>query len=505
MDIAEFFRGYNNHPVLFIGTGISLRYLENSFTWDGLLRKICQEVFGNEEIYLDLKALHALDDEEFDFPSIGGSIEIKFNEALAADRQGKFKAINDRFYELMGQNKKVSRFKLYIATILSICKQRENIQEEISELKKTRKNIGSIITTNYDQFIEGLFEFEPLIGNNILLSNPYGSVYKIHGCVTDPSRIIVTTEDYQRFDERYELIRAQLLSIFIHNPIIFLGYKVGDQNIKDLLRTIFTYVEPNSVAAQKIRQNFLLVEYEPGSSSREVMDHDIELQGFSTIRINKIKTDDYTAIYREIGSLALPISAMDVRKVQSIVKEIYAGGNVGVKITEDLDSLNNADKILAIGSSKTIQYHYQTATETMANYFSVIEEANSHVIGLIDKYKIHSNQFFPIFGFHTINPNVEAAEKLKKQQINKLTAADAGVLPTSKRTYNKISDLLEDKNLPASAQPNAIYYNLRNNSITLDECEAYLRNHPNKSTTDYRKLLCAYDFAKYKNHNDISN
>lgn len=71
--------------------------------------------------------------------------------------------------------------------------------EEINSLIKTRKNIGSIITTNYDQLVENIFEFNPLIGNNILLSNPYGSVYKIHGCVSDPNNIIITGEDYANF------------------------------------------------------------------------------------------------------------------------------------------------------------------------------------------------------------------------------------------------------------------------------------------------------------------
>lgn len=188
---------------------------------------------------------------------------------------------------------------------------------------------------------------------------------------------------------------------------------------------------------------------------------------------------------------------MDVRKVQNIVKEIYAGGNIGVKITEDLDSLSNADKILAIGSSKTIQYHYQTATETMANYFAVIEEANSHVIGLIDKYKIQSSQFFPIFGFYEINPSVSAAEKLKKQQIEKLDAADAGIPPRSQRIYKTIAEILDDNSLPPSAQANAIFYNFRNRSLSLSDCEFYLKNHPEKSKTDYRKLLCAYDYEKY--------
>ena len=48
-------------------------------------------------------------------------------------------------------------------------------------------------------------------------------LYKIHGCVKSPKNIILTEEDYTSFDERYELIRAQLISLFIHNPIIFAG------------------------------------------------------------------------------------------------------------------------------------------------------------------------------------------------------------------------------------------------------------------------------------------
>src|SRR5699024_610541 len=130
---------------------------------------------------------------------------------------------------------------------------------------------------------------------------------------------------------------------------------------KSLLRTIFTYVEPNSDHAHKIRQNFLLVEFDEGSQSTSISAHDIDLEGFSsTIRINKMLTDDFSTIYEQISELTLPITAMDIRKVQNIVKEIYSGGEIKVTITEDLDSLKNSDKILAIGSEKTIKYQYLT-------------------------------------------------------------------------------------------------------------------------------------------------
>src|SRR5699024_9726916 len=103
------------------------------------------------------------------------------------------------------------RLKLYLSKLFNNISYKENVEEELSLLTKARKNIGSVITTNYDQFVEQIFSFNPLIGNDILLSNPYGSVYKIHGCVTKPQKIIITKEDYEEFNSRYELIRAQLL------------------------------------------------------------------------------------------------------------------------------------------------------------------------------------------------------------------------------------------------------------------------------------------------------
>jgi len=223
MHIEDFISSYRNHPVLFIGTGVSLRYLKNSYTWDALLVKIATELTGNPEYYLDLKSSHQ-EDGVFNFEKIASELEEKFNNTLKADRNGKFEHINDIFYENMKKNLNLSRFKIYISQLFSELQYKEEMSDELSDFKKTRKNIGSIITTNYDSLIEKIFDFESLIGNNILLSNPYGSIYKIHGCHSAPNKIIIGEKDYSDFDEKYELIRAQLLSLFIHHPIIFLGY-----------------------------------------------------------------------------------------------------------------------------------------------------------------------------------------------------------------------------------------------------------------------------------------
>jgi len=496
MEVSEFISGYKNHPVLFIGTGISLRYLKNSYTWDDLLRHISEQLKGNPEYYLDVKSQCEVDGK-YDFLKIATTIEIEFNKALLEDRHGKFKNINDTFYENMKLGNNFSRFKIYLSTLLDNTELNDEMENEISELKKIRKNIASVITTNYDRFVEEIFGFQPLIGNDILLSNPYGSVYKIHGCISNPLKIIITEQDYDKFDKKYELIRAQLLSIFIHNPIIFMGYGIGDENIKSLLKTIFTYVEPNSDDANKIRDNFLLVEHEKDSDSTEISEHDIDIEGFSTIRINKIRTNNFKEIYEAISNLILPISAMDIRKVQNIVKDIYSGGDIKVNITEDLDALSNGDKIIAIGSSKTIQYQYQTSSEMMMNYFRTIDESNSQILTLINKYTIPKNQWFPVFAFSEIFSEIKNIDILKENQRNKISSFLSTLSDPCKKIHNSIEEVMNDEDITDSNKNNSIFWLTFHDHLPLNDVEKYLREFEHTSDTPYRRILCAYDLKRY--------
>ena len=214
MNISTFISGYTNYPVLFIGTGLTLRYLKNSYSWDSLLKKIAFDITGDEHYYLDIKSKY-MKNFQCNYAKIATDIEADFNKKAQDNQQ--FNNINELFYKNIEHGISVSRFKLYISNILKELDFKKEMDKEISELKKAGKNISSIITTNYDCMIEEIFSFNPLIGNNILLSNPYGSVYKIHGCVSQPDKIIISEKDYQEFEKKYELIRAQLLSLSLHS------------------------------------------------------------------------------------------------------------------------------------------------------------------------------------------------------------------------------------------------------------------------------------------------
>lgn len=496
MQVQKFINNFRNHPVMFIGTGLSLRYLDNSYSWEDLLKKIALSFEPNEEYYLDIKADY-MTAYGCDYEKVATRLEQDFNKHLQDNRNGKLKYINDIFYENMKKNINISRFKLYIADLLKDTSLKDSMLEEIVELKKARKNIGSIITTNYDKMIEEMFSFNPLIGNDILLSNPYGSVYKIHGCISAPDKIIITEKDYCEFNEKYELIRAQLLSLFIHNPIIFIGYNIGDKNIKDILKTIFSYVDYSSEESKRIRDNFLLVEYEKDSDNTEVLEHDIDIEGFPTIRINKLKTDNFITLYQSLSNLILPVSAMDVRKVQNVVREIFAGGDIKVSITEDLDNLKNADKVLVVGSKNTIKYEFQTISEMMANYFKILEESNSQLLTLINKQNIQNSQYFPIYAFSKICPDIRDVDKLKQQQNDKIKALIKNAPEDCQGYFSTPQEVFDNINISQTNKTIAIICAIINGSMELESVKEYLQTFENKRTTEYRKVLCAYDIQCY--------
>ncbi|MBA6340348.1 hypothetical protein H4J59_04985 [Colwellia sp. MB02u-10] len=171
--------------------------------------------------------------------------------------------------------------------------------------------------------------------------------------------------------------------------------------------------------------------------------------------------------------------------------------HIVINITEDLDSLDNNDKIIAIGSSKIIQYQYQSSAEMMGNYFKIIDESNSQILTLINKYTIQSSQYFPVFSFSNIYSGINNIEVLKERQRTKVQSAIDSITAPCKVKHNTISEIMADASVTESNKYNAILWSTYNGDLSLQEVEEFLRIFPNKSDTPYRRLLCAYDIKKY--------
>lgn len=64
---------------------------------------------------------------------------------------------------------------------------------------------------------------------------------------------------------------------------------------------------------------------------------------------------------------------------------------------------------------------------------------------------------------------------------------------------NNIDDILITSNIPESYKIDYIFYKVFNNSISPDDLKNYLIKIDGDLDSNYKKLLCLYDFKKYEN------
>ncbi len=118
-----------------------------------------------------------------------------------------------------------SPLKIYVADkIASYAMEASGETEKLAEAG--REKIAGIIT-NYDRMCETLFsEFAIYVGESDLLFSDQAysqEIYKIHGSVTRPGSIVLTSADYAEFVQKRKYLSAKLLTLFVEYPVIFLG------------------------------------------------------------------------------------------------------------------------------------------------------------------------------------------------------------------------------------------------------------------------------------------
>ena len=138
-------------------------------------------------------------------------------------------------------------------------------------------------------------------------------------------------------------------------------------------------------------------------------------------------------------------------------------------------------------------------------YFNIIEEDNNQVLELVDKVMIQSTQYFPIYGFALIDSTIKKIAKLKKQQKEKLKTMCDAVEKRYRVDESALVDIISNNNYAMTYKNQVIAYALLKGNITPEEVEPYLKDMSSThgNTTDYRRLLCAYDFVKYSENETL--
>lgn len=154
---------WNKPIILFVGSGISKRYLKETYDWEGLLREICKK-YLNENDYYVLRNYH-----DKDLVKIASSIEKMIYDKILLINNGHFTKtiLSDDWIKLLEYSEKVLKrgenapkdnlFKWCINKILdddNAKSIKDDVKDEILEFKKLKIFVHSIITTNYDSLLK---------------------------------------------------------------------------------------------------------------------------------------------------------------------------------------------------------------------------------------------------------------------------------------------------------------------------------------------------------------
>jgi hypothetical protein len=107
--------------------------------------------------------------------------------------------------------------------------------------------VREAITTNYDRLFDDAWGLADPGGLSILPGTPAADarrwLVKMHGCLSDPDRIVLTRASYTRYDDRLPALAGLVQAFLVTRHVLFVGFSLTDDNfhrIVDAVRRLRT-------------------------------------------------------------------------------------------------------------------------------------------------------------------------------------------------------------------------------------------------------------------------
>lgn len=529
--IETMISSFTQLPYLFVGTGLSMRYA-NAPSWDTLLFDIWKTTNPGkpEREYEKLKQQTKLevqkkfpnlsvDEQKYHInPILASKIELEFCNSYYTSPDFEKAVFTEEESTTIITNR-YNPFKYFVAKksgeiILDPSKPN---YKELYSLMENQNKFAGIITTNYDTILEKVFnDFSVLIGqDSLLVSNSLNifEIFKIHGCSSNPNSIVLTEEDYDNFDSKLKYLSAKLLTIFVEHPIIFLGYGLGDANIRKLLNEIAECL--SSEQLKKIKNNFIFIS--PAFGTPDDFTEKEIIFGKHSIIINEFKLNDYNMLYQALANIQSSLPIKLARKLQDMVCDfVYSSAAQNSIIFGDINSPDIDEEKAAIYFGKA-----DFVTQMGFNYFKIDDILEDILfdnkpylvnIQLIEKTfkNIRSSAgttLLPVYkyikalgydltkipsNYHIIkdydDKNIQPTETEKKNYIK------------NTGTFNSIKEI--EELFPGHIPKQSAYIKKFARNISTEDLGDYLKRNfhtenfeNNKSI--FRKLIAIYDYKKY--------
>lgn len=506
------------HPFLFLGSGFSMRYLGTP-TFEGLLKYFTDLISGGNEY-----KFASYGTAESTLPQIAQELEKDFKTHFLN---------NDDFMPMLKKQNsaliknRVSPLKIALAdyfqnfTIEKIKNSDPQISKEIKLLKKiSTRGVSGIITTNYDNLAESIFDgFQKYIGQDELFFagiQEISEIYKIHGCCTNPESILITQQDYDKFHEKDKYLAAKLMTIFLEYPIVFIGYSINDENIKRIIKNITECLTPEQL--KKLSGRLFFVKRLHKGDTQSISTHTL-----NELAMTQISTNDFSLIYEAIGNVRSQYNPRIIRRLKKDVYDVVMSNNPSrlIKVVglADIDDNQEIDSVV-IGVGKDYYGKEPTAADIYRNI--LFEDARLDAKKVLEDYLpklITQSTKMPIFKY--IKQMKDRGEKVvlcdKVSDLAndfKQRGATALYSNTDKKKINKygatymektINDLVDTENnndpLPSHKAYTFVYL-LQVENINLDDfyrllCKTLEGESSIINDSFFKKMIRLYDYLKY--------
>lgn len=342
-------------PFLFVGSGFSRRYIGLE-TWSDLLARFCKNI-RDYGFYLS--------NADGDLPRTASHIAKDFNPMWW--EHSDYENSKQEYGKEATEQSASLKFEIakYLRG-LSLEYKDKGLTDEIKVL--AQMNVDGIITTNWDLLLEDLFpDYKVFIGQEeLIFSNPQSiaEIYKIHGCSSRPSSLILTEDDYRDFQKKNPYLAAKLITIFVEHPVIFLGYSINDPHIQAIIGSI-----AECVGGDKLKQfedNLIFVE-RPDSGQSDAFEGATITIGASKVRVTLVRTNDFSKIYAAVEATKRKIPARVLRYCKEQMYELVKSMDPEVKLAvRDLDDIGEKDDIefvVGVGVAREFNEREEKVTE----------------------------------------------------------------------------------------------------------------------------------------------
>jgi len=174
----------------------------------------------------------------------------------------------------------------------------------------SRLPVDTVWTTNYDQLLEHAFadagkSVDVKLSNASLAQTRRGrdvTVYKMHGCVTQPEEAVLTKDDYESYQSKRSLFADSLKGDLIAKTFLFLGFSFADPNIDHILGRVKTLLGTNQREHFCVmrrpppparKQGKLKADYEYDCRKAELQHADLLRFGIETVWIDEFDELEY--------------------------------------------------------------------------------------------------------------------------------------------------------------------------------------------------------------------